>query len=99
MSNALKPTSFFLSNMYLLIQDIVGSSTACLVILRNDELRIANIGDCGVSIIRHNNYVFRTEEQQHSFNFPVQLGTGSPDTPNDAQVLFLAISIRDLTWR
>ncbi|KAJ2965115.1 hypothetical protein NQZ79_g156 [Umbelopsis isabellina] len=77
-------------------EDIVGSSTACLVILRNDELRIANIGDCGVSIIRHNNYVFRTEEQQHSFNFPVQLGTGSPDTPSDAQRFKVTVEKGDI---
>lgn len=65
---------------------IVGSTTACIVILSQDELRIANIGDCGVSVIRRNNYVFRSEEQQHSFNFPYQLGTASFDSPNDAQV-------------
>jgi serine/threonine protein phosphatase PrpC len=67
-------------------EGIVGSSTACVVILGNDELKIANLGDCGLSIIRHNHFVFRTEEQQHSFNFPYQLGTGSFDSPKDAQV-------------
>jgi serine/threonine protein phosphatase PrpC len=67
-------------------EGIVGSSTACVVVLGNDELKIANLGDCGLSIIRHNNFVFRTEEQQHSFNFPYQLGTGSIDSPQDAQV-------------
>jgi hypothetical protein len=37
-------------------------------------------------VIRHNDYVFRSEEQQHSFNFPYQLGTGATDQPKDAQV-------------
>ncbi|KAG1378488.1 hypothetical protein G6F61_005799 [Rhizopus arrhizus] len=64
---------------------ILGSSTACLAILRHSELRIANLGDCGVSVIRHHNYIFQSEEQQHSFNFPFQLGPNSPDKPNDAQ--------------
>lgn len=37
-------------------------------------------------IIRGNDYIFRSEEQQHSFNFPVQAGTNSRDTPiKDAQ--------------
>lgn len=67
-------------------EGIIGSCTACLAILRHEELRIANIGDCGISVIRHNDYIFRSEEQQHSFNFPYQLGTSSPDRPNDAQV-------------
>lgn len=38
------------------------------------------------SIIRGNDYIFRSEEQQHSFNYPVQAGTNSKDTPiKDAQ--------------
>jgi serine/threonine protein phosphatase PrpC len=68
------------------LQGIIGSCTACLAILRHEELRIANLGDCGISVIRHNDYIFRSEEQQHSFNFPYQLGTSSPDKPKDAQV-------------
>ncbi|CAO3623821.1 unnamed protein product [Mucor hiemalis] len=67
-------------------EGIVGSTTACIVILCQDELRIANIGDCGISVIRRNDYIFRSEEQQHSFNFPYQLGTASFDSPSDAQV-------------
>lgn len=46
---------------------------------------MANIGDCGLCVIRRGEIIFRTEEQQHSFNFPYQLGTGSKDTPTDAQ--------------
>ncbi|CAO3586668.1 unnamed protein product [Absidia cylindrospora] len=67
-------------------EGIVGSTTACIVVLCQDELRVANLGDCGISVIRRNNYVFRSEEQQHSFNFPYQLGTASFDSPLDAQV-------------
>lgn len=64
----------------------MGSTTACIAVLCQDELRIVNIGDCGISVIRKNNYIFRSEEQQHSFNFPFQLGTASFDSPSDAQV-------------
>jgi hypothetical protein len=67
--------------------NILGSTTACIAILRHDELRVANIGDCGISIIRNNHYLFRSEEQQHSFNFPYQLGLLSKDQPQDAQVI------------
>lgn len=55
-------------------EGILGSSTALLAVLRGDELRIANVGDCVLMIVRGGDMVFRSTEQQHSFNFPVQLG-------------------------
>ncbi|KAF9918298.1 hypothetical protein BX616_009490, partial [Lobosporangium transversale] len=75
---------------------LIGSSTACIVILRDDELRIANLGDCGVSVIRRNEFIFRTEEQQHSFNYPYQLGTGSTDSPRDAQMFTVKVESGDI---
>ena len=81
-------------------QEIVGSSTALLAILRHDELRLANMGDCCCSIIRGQEYVFRTEEQQHSFNFPVQVGTNSKDTPRkDAQHFTVKVQKDDVRRR
>ncbi|KAI7905854.1 phosphatase 2C-like domain-containing protein [Cokeromyces recurvatus] len=77
-------------------EGVVGSSTACLAILRHGELRIANLGDSGISVIRYNDYIFRSEEQQHSFNFPYQLGTASPDRPKDAQSFTVAIEKGDI---
>ncbi|KAI8983865.1 phosphatase 2C-like domain-containing protein [Pilobolus umbonatus] len=77
-------------------EGIIGSCTACLAILRYNELRIANLGDCGISIIRHNDYIFRSEEQQHSFNFPYQLGTSSPDQPKDAQCFTVSVEKGDI---
>ncbi|KAG0183067.1 hypothetical protein DFQ28_004649 [Apophysomyces sp. BC1034] len=77
-------------------EGIVGSSTACLAILRGDELRVANLGDCGVSVIRNNGYVFRSEEQQHSFNFPYQLGTRSRDKPKHAQTFNINVEKNDI---
>ena len=55
-------------------EGILGSSTALLAVLRGDELRVANLGDCVLLIIRDGDMLFRSTEQQHSFNFPVQLG-------------------------
>lgn len=55
-------------------EGILGSSTALLAMLRGDQLRIANLGDCVLLIVRQGDLLFRSQEQQHSFNFPVQLG-------------------------
>ncbi|KAJ2901182.1 hypothetical protein IWW38_000147 [Coemansia aciculifera] len=74
-----------------------GSSTACVVVLRGDELRVANLGDCGLTVVRQGDMVYRTEEQQHSFNYPYQLGTEShSDRPSDAQVFRLKIQKGDV---
>ncbi|ORE11744.1 protein serine/threonine phosphatase 2C [Rhizopus microsporus var. microsporus] len=77
-------------------EGILGSCTACLAILRNSELRIANLGDCGISVIRNNEYIFQSEEQQHAFNFPFQLGPTSPDQPKDAQTFTVRIEKGDI---
>ncbi|KAJ2780859.1 hypothetical protein H4R18_003228 [Coemansia javaensis] len=74
-----------------------GSSTACVVLLRGDELRVANLGDCGLTVVRQGDMVYRTEEQQHSFNYPYQLGTEPhSDSPSDAQVFRLKIQKGDI---
>ncbi|RIB15940.1 phosphatase 2C-like domain-containing protein [Gigaspora rosea] len=78
------------------LEGIVGSSTALIAILRNDELRIANLGDCGICIIRHNSFIFRNEEQQHSFNYPFQLGSASHDNPKDSQTFTVKIQCGDI---
>ena len=64
--------------------------------MQQDELRIANIGDCGIMLIRNREQVFRNEEQQHSFNFPFQLGTAGRDTPKDAQEYTLKVHRGDI---
>ncbi|KAJ1671014.1 hypothetical protein EV182_007867, partial [Spiromyces aspiralis] len=74
-----------------------GSSTACIVLLRDDELRVANLGDCGLTVVRQGDMIFRTEEQQHSFNYPYQLGTGEhSDKPTDAQIFRLKVRRGDI---
>ncbi|GAA5888580.1 hypothetical protein JCM16303_000879 [Sporobolomyces ruberrimus] len=78
-------------------EGIIGSSTALLAVLRNDELHLANLGDCYCCVIRDNDYIFRSEEQQHSFNFPFQAGTNSKDTPGkDAQRFTVKVQKDDI---
>lgn len=39
-------------------------------------LHAANLGDSGFMVIRGDSIVFKSRTQQHSFNFPFQLGRG-----------------------
>ncbi|GET03875.1 protein serine/threonine phosphatase 2C [Rhizophagus clarus] len=79
------------------LEGVIGSSTALIAVLRDDELRIANVGDCGIGVIRYNDFIFRNEEQQYSFNYPYQLGTGSIVTPkNDSQQFTIKIQQGDI---
>lgn len=57
---------------------------------------MANLGDCGLMVIRNDVIVFRSEEQQHSFNFPYQLGVGSSDMPEDAFTCKLIVQEGDI---
>ncbi len=45
--------------------------------------------------MRTHKIVFATQEQQHSFNFPKQLGTASPDTPADGDYVFVDVQPDD----
>jgi len=64
-------------------KNIVGSSTACVVAINNQQncVEAVNVGDSGFMYLRGAKLLFRTREQQHSFNYPFQLGTGgeAPD--------------------
>jgi hypothetical protein len=55
-------------------EGIDGSSTALLAILQDDELKIANLGDCACVVVRKGEIVFRTEEMQHAVSRRVALG-------------------------
>lgn len=54
---------------------LVGSSTACVVVLDrvNNRIHTANIGDSGFLVVRYGKVVHRSHEQQHYFNAPFQL--------------------------
>ncbi|KAJ6115976.1 hypothetical protein N7523_006393 [Penicillium sp. IBT 18751x] len=56
---------------------------------RKPLLYVTNIGDCKVIVIRpsEEKVLFRTTEQWHWFDCPMQLGTNSVDTPRKDAVL------------
>lgn len=68
-------------------QQIVGSSTACLMMLSHSDLKLytANIGDSGFLVVRQGAVVHRSQEQQHYFNTPFQLSL--PPTELQSEVL------------
>ncbi|KAG6607934.1 putative protein phosphatase 2C 55, partial [Cucurbita argyrosperma subsp. sororia] len=65
-----------LTEGYLKTKYIIGSSTACVIALRNNTLHAANIGDSGFMIFREKKLVFVSATQQHRFNCPYQLTGG-----------------------
>ncbi|KAI9371994.1 hypothetical protein BJX61DRAFT_534330 [Aspergillus egyptiacus] len=77
-----------------------GTTTSVTALLHNTQdnsgtekplLYVTNIGDCKVLVIRpsEEKIIFRTEEQWHWFDCPMQLGTNSVDTPRKNAVLSL----------
>lgn len=62
-----------------------GSCTCVMATLDETApyLYTANLGDSGYLLLRKEGLdliqLFRTKEQQHSFNFPFQVGTGGDD--------------------
>lgn len=77
---------------------VQGSSTLCIVSLVDAELHSSNIGDSGFLVIRDDQILFRSEEQQHSFNFPFQLASSRKygDPVGSAQRLKLGVMRDDL---
>jgi protein phosphatase PTC7 len=76
---------------------IKGSSTAVLADIQGRTLSVLNVGDSGFIVLRRQGRpggkasaaffpVMRSYEQQYSFNFPFQLGTGSDLVAADAQL-------------
>lgn len=74
-----------LSVAYEGAKSIEGSSTAVCAVLQEDssQLMCSNVGDSGMMIIRDGRVLFKTKEQQHIFNFPLQLGTGHTTNPKE----------------
>jgi len=75
---------------------VQGSATCCIITIDGMQLCAANLGDSGFMVIRGLDIVFRTKEQQHSFNFPYQIGTGSADMPYHSQRLIVDVQPGDL---
>ncbi|XVF20375.1 hypothetical protein REPUB_Repub11eG0192800 [Reevesia pubescens] len=53
-----------------------GSATAIIAMLeRNGRLKVANVGDCGLRVIRKGQMIFSTSPQEHYFDCPYQLSS------------------------
>ncbi len=63
-----------------------GTTTACVALLNDGQLNSVNVGDSGFIIIREGQMVQSRQITIHSFNFPFQLGQGSPDRPEDGLI-------------
>uniref|UniRef100_A0A1A9WPP8 Protein phosphatase n=1 Tax=Glossina brevipalpis TaxID=37001 RepID=A0A1A9WPP8_9MUSC len=84
---------------------IVGSSTACVLILNRDNSTVytANIGDSGFMIVRRGAIIHKSAEQQHYFNTPFQLSMPPPgynhrvlrDSPYSADTLSIPVQVGD----
>jgi len=86
-----------LERAWLNSHHITGSSTACCVVLSEGKLRAANLGDSGFLVVRRTGQLTHyQQEQQHSFNFPYQLGTGSTDEPADADLCEVEVEDGDV---
>ncbi len=78
-----------LAQGYLEMQEckkqIVGSSTACVMMLSHSDLKLytANIGDSGFLVVRNGEVVHRSQEQQHFFNTPFQLSLPPSEMASD----------------
>ena len=78
----------------------VGSSTCCLVFLDpiGRSVQSANLGDSGFLLYRPEGktLLYRTEDQLHGFNFPLQLGTGSSDLPEHSETMDCPVEPGDI---
>jgi protein phosphatase PTC7 len=76
---------------------VQGSSTACIVLLRDSDLHVANLGDSGLALLRGGQLLFKSPPQQHQFNFPYQIGAyRGGDSPLDAQLYKAAVQAGDV---
>ncbi|KAK9275731.1 hypothetical protein L1049_022999 [Liquidambar formosana] len=75
--------------------DVEGSSTACIITIRDHFLHAANVGDSGFVLIKKGSSVYQSPIQVRSFNHPYQLGKES-DGPSSAQVLKIPVKAGDV---
>ncbi|KAH6788277.1 Protein phosphatase 2C family protein [Perilla frutescens var. hirtella] len=70
----------------------MGSSTACIIALKNQDLHAINLGDSGFMIVRDGAILFESPVQQHGFNFTYQLERGDQgDLPSSGQVFKISV--------
>ena len=71
---------------------LLGSTTALIVRGDSNKLYVCQVGDSGLIVIRNSRCVYASDEQEHFFNVPYQLGN-SNETPSDG--LRYVIPIQD----
>ncbi|KAH7648311.1 hypothetical protein FG379_000235 [Cryptosporidium bovis] len=67
---------------------LIGSSTLSIVLMDSlNKLHVFNLGDskCLIYRMSERRVIYESDIQQHDFNIPYQLGTGSFDKPKDGQ--------------
>ena len=73
-----------------------GTATACVALLDDGQLNSVNVGDSGFIILRVGQVIQSRQITIHSFNFPFQLGQGSPDQPEDGVVVGIKLKPEDI---
>ncbi|CAD6215115.1 unnamed protein product [Miscanthus lutarioriparius] len=74
-----------------------GSSTACIITLKDQGIHAVNLGDSGFVVVRDGRTVLRSPSQQHDFNFTYQLESGGgSDLPSSAQVFHFPVAPGDV---
>ncbi|KAL8123809.1 putative protein phosphatase 2C 55 isoform X2 [Apium graveolens] len=69
-----------------------GSSTACIIYLKDEGIHAINLGDSGFIIVRDGCTVFESPVQQHGFNFTYQLECSTRgDQPSSGQVFMIPV--------
>ncbi|XP_071338110.1 protein phosphatase PTC7 homolog isoform X2 [Trachinotus anak] len=91
---------------FMHIENLKGSSTACIVVLdrQSHRLHTANLGDSGFLVVRGGEVVHRSDEQQHYFNTPFQLSIAPPgaegavlsDSPDAAESSSFDVQLGDI---
>lgn len=75
----------------------MGSSTACIIALKNQDLHAINLGDSGFIVVRDGALIFESPVQQHGFNFTYQLERGTrADVPSSGQVFKIPVMAGDV---
>lgn len=76
----------------------IGSATIIIAMLeKNGILKIANVGDCGLRVLREGRIIFSTSPQEHYFDCPFQLSSEiAGQTYKDAMVYSTEVKERDI---
>nr|GEV22800.1 probable protein phosphatase 2C 80 [Tanacetum cinerariifolium] len=74
-----------------------GSSTACIIALKEEDLHAINPGDSGFVVIKDGCTIFQSPVQQDDFNFTYQLANGNEDDqPSSGQVFKILLAVGDI---